>query len=199
MDTKKEIPLVEGIDLNYEYKIIQDRVTWDGIPGNVRVVIEVFGYPCIHCYTLHKELKKNPPPTDGWLWLRVPATFGGGWDMFAQLYFTGKRLGVADDVHGKVFSAFHNDKAFKKADLESVIEEYSRISGVEVEKLKSAFESASVQEDLKKAKELLVASGVQSTPALIVNGHYLVINQRKTEDTRQVLIDLMEKSPSRFD
>lgn len=198
-EVKKEIPLVKGVDLNYEYQIIQERVVWPGIPENAKVVIEVFGYPCIHCYNLHKDLSKNPVPSEGWVWLRVPATFGGGWDLFAQLYFTGQRLGVSEEVHGKVFSSFHDKKVFQQADQDKIFEEYAKLSGIEVEKLKLAFESASVQEDMEKAKKMLSSAKINGTPALIVNGHYQVLNQPKFEETRQILIDLMEKAPNKFD
>ena len=76
-------------------------------PGKIEVV-ELFWYGCPHCYafepTLNAWSKKLP---DDVAFKRVPAMFGGIWNVHGQLFVTLEAMGVEAKVHDAVFAAIH--------------------------------------------------------------------------------------------
>ena len=72
-------------------------------------VVELFWYGCPHCYQLEATI--NPwsaaLPEDV-NFVRVPAMFGGIWNLHGQLFYTLENLKVDEAVHNSIFNALHN-------------------------------------------------------------------------------------------
>jgi thiol:disulfide interchange protein DsbA len=134
-------------------------------------VVELFWYGCPHCYqfepTLNPWIEKLPGDVN---FVRIPALFGGIWDVHGQLFITLESMGVERQVHDAVFTAIHKEKR-KLADPEEMAE-FLAGQGVDKDKFLSTFNSFAVKGQMAKAKKLAVAYQIQGVPVLIVNGKY---------------------------
>ncbi|MDD0844944.1 thiol:disulfide interchange protein DsbA/DsbL [Pseudomonas sp. Gutcm_11s] len=139
-------------------------------PGKIEVV-ELFWYGCPHCYqfepTLNPWVAKLPKDVN---FVRVPAMFGGIWDVHGQLFITLESMGVEKQVHEAVFNALHVEKR-KLADPEEMAE-FLAGHGVDKDKFLSTFNSFAVKGQMAKAKKLAAAYQVTGVPVLIVGGKY---------------------------
>ncbi|WP_043312122.1 thiol:disulfide interchange protein DsbA/DsbL [Pseudomonas sp. ML96] len=139
-------------------------------PGKIEVV-ELFWYGCPHCYqfepTLNPWVEKLPKDVN---FVRVPAMFGGIWDVHGQLFITLESMGVEKQVHEAVFNAIHVEK--RKLATPEEMAEFLAGHGVDKDKFLSTFNSFAVKGQMAKAKKLAAAYQVTGVPVLIVGGKY---------------------------
>ncbi|MBB2494367.1 thiol:disulfide interchange protein DsbA/DsbL [Aquipseudomonas ullengensis] len=139
-------------------------------PGKIEVV-ELFWYGCPHCYqfepTLNPWIDKLPEDVH---FVRIPAMFGGVWDIHGQLFITLESMGVERQVHKAVFDAIH--KEGKKLATAEEMADFVATLGVDKDKFLSTFHSFAVKGQMEKAKKLAVAYQISGVPTLIVNGKY---------------------------
>src|SRR5690606_11969410 len=98
---------VEGRD----YELIAEPGPFAPLAGKIEVV-EVFGYPCIHC--AHFE-----PLLEAWVgklpadvrFTAVPGAFGGHWDAYARAFYAAEQTGVLKRSHADVFKALHERRS----------------------------------------------------------------------------------------
>lgn len=164
-------PPVEGED----YTLIEGGQPYAPLAGKVEVV-EVFGYTCPHCAhfepTLEAWAAKQPSHVR---FTPVPAAFGGFWDSFARAYFAADILGVAKRSHRAMFDAIHEKQSVPTQNVspEELAAFYADY-GVPQQRFVDTFKSATVDARLKAAREFAQRSKLSGTPALIVNGRYLI-------------------------
>src|SRR6266853_2773619 len=88
--------------------------------GDKIEVIEFFQYSCPHCFAFTPDLNawRKHLAADV-LYRRVPVAFDESRQPHAQIYYALEALNRVDDMHDKVFSAFHVDKRhlFESADI----------------------------------------------------------------------------------
>jgi thiol:disulfide interchange protein DsbA len=76
-------------------------------PGKVEVV-ELFWYGCGHCYkfedTINPWIEKLPEDVN---FRRIPAMFGGMWNVHGQMFIALEALKVEHNVHAAIFNAIH--------------------------------------------------------------------------------------------
>lgn len=139
-------------------------------PGKIEVV-ELFWYGCPHCYqfepTLNPWVEKLPGDVN---FVRVPAMFGGIWDVHGQLFITLESMGVERQVHDAVFEAIHKEK--RKLATPEEMAEFLVAHGVDKGKFLSTFNSFAVKGQMAKAKKLAMSYQITGVPVLIVNGKY---------------------------
>jgi thiol:disulfide interchange protein DsbA len=139
-------------------------------PGKIEVV-ELFWYGCPHCYqfepTLNPWVEKLPGDVN---FVRVPAMFGGIWDVHGQLFITLESMGVEKKVHDAVFEAIHKEK--RKLATPEEMAEFLAAHGVDKGKFLSTFNSFAVKGQMAKAKKLAMSYQITGVPVLIVNGKY---------------------------
>ena len=158
--------LMEGV----EYKRIPQM---QSIKPHQKMVVEVFGYTCPHCYnlepSLHKWLKNKPEDVH---FERMPAVFNHpNWIFMARVFYTAKQLGVLDQAHNEFFHALHRDK--KELFTPEKIAQFFTQFGVKEQDFINTFKGFKVSNDIKRAAKLTQAYGVEGVPAIIVNGKYL--------------------------
>ncbi|PPT91900.1 dihydroneopterin aldolase [Xanthomonas arboricola pv. arracaciae] len=167
----KNAPPVEGDD----YIVIDGGQPYAPLAGKVEVV-EVFGYTCPHCAhfepTLEAWVAKQPS------YLRftpVPAAFGGFWDAFARAYFAADILGVAKRSHRAMFEAIHEKQTVPTQNVapEELAAFYAGY-GVPQQRFIETYKSQAVDARLDAAREFAKRSKLPGTPAIIVNGRYLI-------------------------
>lgn len=139
-------------------------------PNKVEVV-SLFWYGCPHCYQLeptldawHKELPEDVN------FIRVPAMFGGAWDLHGQLYYTLEALGATEQLHAVIFNAIQNNN--QRLATPAEISRFVVQQGIDKQSFEQAWGSFTVKSKLQKAKRLAISYQVSGVPALVVNGKY---------------------------
>lgn len=167
----KNAPPVEGDD----YIVIDGGQPYAPLAGKVEVV-EVFGYTCPHCAhfepTLEAWVAKQPSYVR---FTPVPAAFGGFWDAFARAYFAADILGVAKRSHRAMFEAIHEKQTVPTQNVapEELAAFYAGYD-VPQQRFIETYKSQAVDARLDAAREFAKRSKLPGTPAIIVNGRYLI-------------------------
>ena len=147
------------------------------VPGKIEVV-ELFWYGCPHCYafepTINPWAEKLPADVN---FVRIPAMFGGIWNVHGQLFITLEVMGVEQDVHKAVFEAIHGGK--KLADKEEMADFLAgldilkdKFEGKFKEKFLSTYDSFAVKGKVEDAKKKAQAYQISGVPTMVVNGKY---------------------------
>ncbi|MNE39198.1 Thiol:disulfide interchange protein DsbA precursor [compost metagenome] len=139
-------------------------------PGKIEVV-ELFWYGCPHCYafepTVNPWAEKLPADVH---FVRLPAMFGGVWNVHGQLFLTLESMGVEHKVHTAVFEAIH--KEGKKLATPEEMAEFLAPLGVDKDKFLSTYNSFAIKGQIEKAKKLGMAYQISGVPTMVVNGKY---------------------------
>jgi len=163
--------LVPGVD----YTQIEGGQPWAPLAGKIEVV-EVFGYTCPHCAHFEPlltqwaaKLPKNVRLT------LVPAPFGGNWDAYARAYFAADQLGVAQRSHAAMFQAIHFKNTLPAQNVSpDELATFYATYGVDPKRYVEALKSDTVNAKMQAARSFVEREQVPGTPALIINGTYLV-------------------------
>jgi thiol:disulfide interchange protein DsbA len=163
--------LVEGKD----YEVIDAPGPFAPLAGRIEVV-EMFGYTCPHCAHFEPQLeawaKKLPKDVR---FTPVPAAFGGVWDSFARAYYAAEQVGVAERSHAAMFKALHDDGTLPMQNVSpDELAGFYKAYGVTTERYTAALKSDAVTQKIAAAKAFAQRTKVPGTPALVVNGKYLV-------------------------
>ena len=145
-------------------------------PGKIEVV-EMFWYGCPHCYafepTINPWVEKLPADVN---FVRIPAMFGGIWDVHGQLFLTLEAMGVEDKVHKAVFETIHkaslNDKSGNLLKTPEEMAEFLAAQGVDKAKFLSTYNSFAVAGAVQKAKDKAKAYQISGVPTMVVDGKY---------------------------
>ncbi|WP_115050176.1 thiol:disulfide interchange protein DsbA/DsbL [Xanthomonas arboricola] len=167
----KNAPPVEGDD----YIVIDGGQPYAPLAGKVEVV-EVFGYTCPHCAHFEPTLEAWAAKQPSYVrFTPVPAAFGGFWDAFARAYFAADLLGVAKRSHRAMFEAIHEKQTVPTQNVapEELAAFYAGY-GVPQQRFVETYKSQAVEARLEAAREFVKRSKLPGTPAIIVNGHYLI-------------------------
>lgn len=139
-------------------------------PGKIEVV-ELFWYGCPHCYQFEPTIKpwaeKLPEDVH---FVRIPAMFGGLWNIHGQMFLTLEAMGAEAKVHDAVFAAIHREG--KKLATAEEQAEFLAAQGVDKDTYLSTFNSFAVKGQMEKAKKLAMAYQITGVPVLVVNGKY---------------------------
>lgn len=165
------VKLVEGTD----YELIEAAGPYAPLAGRIEVV-EMFGYTCPHCARFEPQLEawaaKLPKDVR---FTPVPAAFGGVWDSFARAYFAADQLGVAKRSHRAMFDALHEKQTLPMQNVSpDELAGFYKGYGVAPEAFLVAIKSDAVEQKLKAARAFAQRTKVPGTPALVINGRYLV-------------------------
>ncbi|MBB3805679.1 thiol:disulfide interchange protein DsbA [Xanthomonas arboricola] len=167
----KTAPPVEGED----YTLIDGGQPYAPLAGKVEVV-EVFGYTCPHCAHFEPTLEAWAAKQPAYVrFTPVPAAFGGFWDAFARAYFAADILGVAKRSHRAMFDAIHEKQSVPTQNVSAdELAVFYADYGVPQQRFVDTFKSEAVDARLQAAREFALRSKLPGTPALIVNGRYLI-------------------------
>ncbi|WP_115559167.1 thiol:disulfide interchange protein DsbA/DsbL [Xanthomonas dyei] len=167
----KTAPPVEGED----YTLIDGGQPYAPLAGKVEVV-EVFGYTCPHCAHFEPTLEAWAAKQPSYVrFTPVPAAFGGFWDAFARAYFAADILGVAKRSHRAMFDAIHEKQSVPSQNVapEELAAFYADY-GVPQQRFVETYKSQAVDAKLDAARDFAKRSKLPGTPAVIVNGRYLI-------------------------
>ncbi|MFL3628842.1 thiol:disulfide interchange protein DsbA/DsbL [Xanthomonas campestris] len=179
--TDKKAPPVEGED----YVLIDGGQPYAPLAGKVEVA-EVFGYTCPHCAHFEPTLEAWTAKQPAYVRVTpVPAAFGGFWDAFARAYFAADTLGVAKRSHRAMFDAIHEKHTVPTQNVApEELAAFYVAYGVPQQRFIDTLKSAAVEDKVKAAREFATRAKIPGTPALVVNGRYLITARDYTDMLR---------------
>ncbi|MEZ5502799.1 MAG: thiol:disulfide interchange protein DsbA/DsbL [Halioglobus sp.] len=145
-------------------------------PGKIEVA-EFFWYGCHHCFDfepLIEAWEKNMP--DDVSFRGIPAIWGEGMDLHAKAFYTAQALGVEDTMTPVLFHAMNVEH--KRLASQEEIGALFVANGVALEDFNKAFNSFGVGSEIRQAVAVAKAAQMTGTPALMVNGKYLVTGRK---------------------
>lgn len=173
-------------ELSKDYKLLSPSQ-----PTSTRKieVLEFFFYGCSHCFNLHPEMSawEKSMPKDVEL-TYVPTIFRDTWEPMARTFYALESLGQQHQLHDPLYQAWNVDKL----DLsdEAKILDFVAARGVDRAKFSSAYNSFSMQSKVTRAKQMIRSYGITGTPALVVDGKYLISGLQQA-DTIRVLNEVI--------
>lgn len=180
------------IEAGKQYTVLDSPVPVSE-PGKIEVV-ELFWYGCPHCYAfepyINPWIEKLPADVN---FRRIPAMFGGIWDVHGQMFVTLDTMGVEHSVHTAVFDAIHKEHKMFKTPEEMA--DFVATQGVDKAKFLETYNSFAVKGLVAKDKQLAQAYKVTGVPTMIVNGKYRfdLGSAGGPEETLKVADTLIEK------
>ena len=152
-------------------------------------VLEFFFYGCSHCFHLHPLMSKweKTMPKDVAL-TYVPTIFRDSWEPMARTYYSLELLGQLHPLHDALYKAWNVDKT----DLsdEARILDFVAPHGVDRAKFSATYNSFTMLSKVARAKQMIRSYGITGTPALIVDGKYLITGLQPA-DTIRVLNEVI--------
>ena len=166
----QRVAFKEGTD----YTKLAKPAPTDSPAGQVEVV-EFFAYSCIHCFNFEpvfsEWIKKQPPHVTV---RRMPVAFNQNFVPMQRLYFTLEAMGLLEQLHGKVFKAYHEERL--PLTTTPAILAWVEKQGVNREKFTALYDGAAVK-SAQKAVGLQDAYQVEGTPALGIAGRFYIPGQ----------------------
>jgi len=105
----------------------------------------------------------------------VPAAFGGAWDAWALAYYAADEVGVAKRSHAAVFKALHEQGSLPMQNVSAdELATFYKAYGVTPDRYLQALRGDAVQKKVDAARAFAQRTRIPGTPALIINGQYLV-------------------------
>lgn len=140
------------------------------LEGRQIEVVEVFSYACQHCYNLESTI--NPwvetLPADV-RFERIPAMFGGIWDIHGRLFLTLQVMQVDPSVHRAVFEAIRHRQKLVSPDQ---MGDFLLGQGIKKALFIKTYGSDEVHAKVVDAQQKIRTFGVTGVPALIVDRKY---------------------------
>ncbi|HET6435195.1 MAG TPA: thiol:disulfide interchange protein DsbA/DsbL [Xanthomonadaceae bacterium] len=179
----------DGLVVGTDYVVIQNGQPYQPVAGKIEVA-EAFNFICPACAAFEPLfsawLEKQPADVKV---SYVPADFGGQWRPYAQAYLVAEAKGLDAKSHAAVFHAIHVSHELpgegEKSDVAKVGAFYAKY-GADPKQFIDAMQSFATDAKLTRARQFMIASGVDSTPTLIVNGKYRVTTKKSFQDMLRV-------------
>ncbi|MEN1961336.1 thiol:disulfide interchange protein DsbA/DsbL [Luteimonas sp. MJ246] len=165
--------LVEGRD----YVAIANGQPLAAEPGKVEVV-EVFAYWCQVCNDFQPHITRwRRTLADDVAFRYLPAAFTPA-DTYARAYFAMDSLDAPAGTHEAVYRAIHAEQSLPQRGA-SVDEFATLLGGLGLDRAAAAaaMRSPGTEARMASARDFIVASGIQGTPSMIVNGRYRALGR----------------------
>lgn len=134
-------------------------------------VIEFFGYFCPHCRAFEPYLAEwVKRQGENILFKRVHVNFH---ELVTQqkLYYTLEAMGKTEELHAKVFDAFHIDRNQLRSDAD--ITTFVVKNGLDKQKFFEVYNSFSIMSKLSRTAQLQEAFQINGVPTIIIDGRYI--------------------------
>ena len=161
---------VEG----HDYQVLAKPLA---VAANGKIeVIEFFWYACPHCFAFEPVIEpwiaKLPADIQ---FRRVPVGFDALKEIHQRVYYTWEALGLVDAMHQKTFVRFHVQR--KPIDTEADMYNFAAEAGLDVAKVKAAWNSFSVASKCQQARRLEDDYAIERMPEMGIQGRFTVFAQ----------------------
>jgi len=151
-------------------------------------VIEFFWYACPHCNALQPSLrnwlKQKPADVE---FRRVPAVLDNSWLPLTWTYYALDAMGALEKLHYGVFHAIHDQKI--RLSEQNVLFDWVAKQGLDRQKFADTYNSFGVKSRGMRSVELTRNYDIPGTPALVVDGKYLLAPSMVLKPDRTVDYD----------
>ncbi|WP_096086692.1 thiol:disulfide interchange protein DsbA/DsbL [Agaribacterium haliotis] len=143
-------------------------------------VTEVFRFGCPACARFEVAAKKwSERKADYVELVKNPVVWNKDTKIRAQVYFTGKKLGVGQETADAMFAAIHNKASDPKAAYKALLKEDDIFAmfeslGVEREKAEKMYNNWTVKSMVNQADGRARAFAIAGTPEIFVDGRYRI-------------------------
>ena len=145
-------------------------------PSKIEVA-EFFWYGCSHCYNFEPMLEPWIKALPADVHFRgIPAIWQEKMELHAKAFYAAEALGVLDKMHPVLFAAMNVDR--KPLGSQQEIAEIFVANGVSEADFNKAFTSFGVSSQVRQASATAKAAQLTGTPALMVNGKYLISGRK---------------------
>ena len=172
--------LVQGRDY-----VLVDGQPWRPLDGKVEVV-EVFAYTCPHCDAFQPAVAawaRNLP--DDVRFDYLPAAYNPA-DPFARAFFVAEQAGALPRTHAAMFRAIHHDGLLaRNATLDEIAWFYGQ-HGMNQALARAGMAAPAIDTQMRRAYDWARANRLPGTPALVVDGRYLVTPRTHADALRIV-------------
>lgn len=160
-----------------DYIEIPDGQPLEPADGKV-VVEEFFNYICPACNHFEPIFVAWTEQLPSFVKVEhVPAAFRADFVQYAHAYYAAQIFGLVNETHQAVYDAVHIKHTLPaegdKPDEERIAEFYAHY-GVDKQEFLDAMQSFGIDAKVRRATEYLKRCKVPSTPAIVINGRYLV-------------------------
>lgn len=134
-------------------------------------VRELFWYGCPHCYTLEPFIEnwiRNKP--ENAQYVPTPGIFHAQSEFHARVFYTFEALGITDKVHRDFYDELHQ-RGNRIYNVEGLVE-FAAKHDVGADELRGAYDSFSVDANVRSAKQMFGKYGATGVPTMIVDGRY---------------------------
>jgi len=136
-------------------------------------VLEFFHYGCPHCRDfdplVEEWIKKLPADAT---FTRVPAIWGNpNLRALAQFYYAMEAIGIAEQLHPKVFAVFQDEKL--PLNTEDGAIQWVTDNGFDGKKFADAYKSFGVRGKVQRADQLARNYQIRGVPTLAIGGLFL--------------------------
>ncbi len=154
-----------------DYTVLPNPQPTDA-PGKIEV-LDFFWYGCPHCYAVLPDMeawrRRQAADVD---YRHVPVDFGDpGREPHTRLFCTLQVLHKVDDLHVKVFDAFHQ-KHMRFTDTDAIAD-FMAANGIPRDKWLAAYNSFTVAGLVRRARIEYQSYMIDGTPTLAVDGRFL--------------------------
>ncbi|MBL8522958.1 MAG: thiol:disulfide interchange protein DsbA/DsbL [Betaproteobacteria bacterium] len=155
-------------------------------------VLEFFAYGCIHCANLEPKLEiwAKRQPADVKL-KRVPAPFAVRGVDSIPIFYTLEAMGLVEKLHQKIFDAVNVENVNLGAP--ALLNKWLEKQGVDPKKYEEVQKSFSVDNKIKRARNMAQDYKIAATPTLVVNGRFLLeqagSSERMFENTDRLIAE----------
>lgn len=189
-----------GLTQGTDYELIEGGKPYRAAAGTIEVA-EVFAYWCPHCAHFAPMLEKWKAtlPKNVRL-VYVPSALDTA-DPYARFYFAADAAQAAPVLHPRLFAAIHETGELpRNADLAQITTFAARVQGVNPKALAAALkDSKSLDAKMQYAHDFAVRSRIPGTPALVVDGRYLVLGnsyQGLLDNARRIVQAIAAAKPA---
>ena len=174
-----------------DYVVLQRPVPTSD-PSKIEVV-EVFWYGCIHCFNLEPLIQEwKAGLADDVNFVGMPAIWAPVMELHAKMFYANQALNLEEELHQAIFDEMNTGKK-NQLPSERAILSFVESQGVDAKSYQRALNSFGVGSQVEKARSLMGAYQIRSTPQMVVNGKYVLTTQEGHERMLQVVSALIEK------
>lgn len=196
LTTTHAVQALDEKEIEGMYRTIAPQPVQD--PKRVEV-LEIFWYRCPHCYAFQPHVENYVASLPEYVnFRRMPAVLRDSWIPQAKTFYAAEALGVLETLHKPIFDAIHQKRRpmSSRNDIKSFFVE----QGVDGTRFDAAFDSFSLDAQVRQADAQTRRYGLTGVPTVIVNGRYRTSGQLagSYETMVEVIKTLVEKERKRI-
>lgn len=169
-------PVLPGLTDGVEYNAIEGGKPFRAQAAGKIEVVEVFSYGCPHCARMQPKLETWQATLPKSVVVSYMHAAFQPEDPFMLGYFAAEAAKAVPLTHHRMFAAVHETGELpRNATLQQVTAFYSGLPGLNTKAFNAALaDKASLGRKMLATREFQMRSKLPGTPALIVDGRYLV-------------------------